>query len=198
MVNFYNWQSFFPLSDPGDKYTFFEAYFKFSVKYQSKLGDFPVKLYLTSEPGIASGIELYGYPKYPAEMGFELKQKKGFFNIRSNGQSKLEVEFIQAEGMSAKLTSFFANSMARSYLKKYTGNFLYNKDDGKEKLVCGPTHISTIQYNLAKIEKIYLREPLEWNILTENEIRKPKYSFILSNITADLDPPEILFPQEKN
>jgi len=40
--------------------------------------DYPIKLYLTSEPGIASGIELYGYPKYPAEMNFDLKEKKGF------------------------------------------------------------------------------------------------------------------------
>ena len=80
MVNFHDWQKFYPLSDPGFKHSFFESYYKFSVKYQSSLGDYPIKLYLTSQVGIASGIELYGYPKYPAEMRRSLVPPSTFDN----------------------------------------------------------------------------------------------------------------------
>ena len=88
MVNFHDWQEFYPLSDPGFRHSFFESYYKFSVKYQSRLGDYPIKLYLTSELGIASGIELYGYPKYPAEMRFELGNRGGRFMIASEWKKR--------------------------------------------------------------------------------------------------------------
>ena len=82
--------------------------------------------------------------------------------------------------------------MAESYLKRYTGNYLFKDYDGVKEMVRGTTHIKSIRYDLAKINKIYLREPLEWNILTEAEISKPKYGFIHTDITADLDPPELI------
>jgi hypothetical protein len=192
MVNFYDWRHFYPLSNPDDRYSFCEAYYKFSVTHQSKLGDYPVKLYLTSEAGIASGIELYGYPKYYAEMKFDMKDREGHFVISRNGRSELEIDLVKAGGITAKISTFFANAMARSYLKRYTGNFLFKKENGSEKMISGTTHIRSIRYDQAEINKIFLREPLEWNILTQAEILKPKYAFILTDVTADLDPPETI------
>ena len=192
MVNFHDWQEFYPLSDPGFRHSFFESYYKFSVKYQSRLGDYPIKLYLTSELGIASGIELYGYPKYPAEMRFELGNREGRFMIASEGKNELEIELEKSSGLLAKVVTTFANATARSYLAKYTGNFLYQKEGNRAKLTCGPTHVKKIRYTLAKAAKVYLREPLEWEILTESEMFRPKYSFFLTDIVADLDPPETI------
>ena len=87
MVSYYDWKSFFPLSNPDEKHSFYECYYKFSVTHRSALGDFPIKLYLTSDAGIASGIELYGYPKYRAEMKFELEENNGSCSIERNGRS---------------------------------------------------------------------------------------------------------------
>jgi len=193
MVNFYDWKHFYPLSNPDDKYSFREAYYKFSVTHQSKLGDYPVKLYLNSEVGVASGIELYGYPKYHAQMKFDLKGRKGSFAIERNGRSELEIELLKAGGIVAKISTLFANAMAKSYLKGYNGNFLFKKENGTEKMISGKTRIRSIRYDRAAITKIYLREPLEWNVLTESEILKPKYAFILTDVTADLDPPETIY-----
>jgi hypothetical protein len=196
MVHFHDWQNFYPLSDPGFKHSFFESYYKFSVKYQSRLGDYPLKLYLTSDLGIASGIELYGYPKYPAEMRFELKNQRGRFMIARDGVKELEVELEKGTGLLAKIATIFANATAGSYLTRYTGNFLYQKEGNRARLTRGPTQITKIRYHLAKATEVYLREPLEWEILTELEMLRPKYSFILTDIVADLAPPETIFISE--
>jgi len=197
MVNFYNWGEFYPHADPSNKYQFLEAYYKFSVDYSGKLGDYPIKLYLNSDMGIASGIELYGYPKYKAEMSYNLDDdgtnvSSGSFLIKRDDKIELEIVLKRATGPIAKIMTMFANITAKSYLKQYVGNYLSPSVEDCKEFTFGQTRITKIRYDLAEVSRIYLREPVEWNILTEDEAAKPKYAFILTDTEADLDPPEVV------
>ncbi len=188
MINYYNWEKFYPVDDPDSLHSFNELYYKFSVKHGSQLGDYPIKLYLDSDMGIASGIELYGYPKYHAQMTFTLAGKRGSFLVQRNGITELKIEIRESKGFIAGVMSFFANMTANSYINRYSGNFLY--DRVQDRLVKGTTEIRNVNYKLAKIKRIYLREPLEWEILTEEEMLNPKYVFILEDTEAVLEQPE--------
>lgn len=187
MVNFYDWREFRPVDDPKYQHSFLECYYKLSVKYRSELGDYPVKLYLNSDVGIASGIELYGYPKYRAEMGIELDEERGRFHIARGHVSELSLEIERSTGLLAAFSTSLANLVAASYIKKYTGNYLY--DDEKRRLKKGPTRIASIRYEVARLKQTNLREPVEWGILTQAETREPKYCFILEDIEAILEKP---------
>jgi len=189
IVNLNEYKNFHPVDDPKAVHTFFEAYYKFSVKFDAKLGDFPLKLYLNSEVGIASGIKVYGYPKYLAEMSLKTDKNgnvKGLI-VRKDVQ-ELKIELSIKKGLLAKITTLLANITAKSYIKKYTGNYLVNRETSE--VFTGPTELTKITYKAAKLESINLREPLEWNILTTEEINNPKYAFILPELEALLDPPD--------
>ncbi len=192
MVCLYDWQNFHPLADPNDRHTFLESYYKFSVKVGDRLGDFPVKLYLTSPMGIASGIRLYGYPKYGAEMSCHLEEEGGRFSVTREGRSELDVELARITGLRGRVTTFLTNLAAAAYLKRYTGNFLYTRNASGERLIHAPTRIREIRYAPARVTRIHLREPLAWGLLTEREAARPRYAFILPRVVAELEGPQPL------
>jgi len=192
-TNIYDWLEFYSLKEPETKCRYYESCYKFSIKYSSEIGDYPIKLYLDHDVPILSGIELYGLQKFRAAISAEQEGTEKHFLIERNGQTELETRLNKAKGIAAWVTTFFANAGTGSYLKKYVGNILYQEEDGREKVLYTPTRIAHIKYELAKPSKIYLREPLEWGILTEAEMRNPKYSFIITALEAELDPPRTIF-----
>ncbi len=190
MVHFHDWQRFHPVGEPQSPHSFLESYYKFSVKLGDELGDFPVKLYLDSDIGIASGVELYGYPKHRADMTFRLDNGVGEFKIERGGQTELDIALERGRGPTARIMSLFANLAARSYIRHYTGNYLTGPDAPYDGITKGPTRLTKTRYSSARLSRIQLREPLQWGILTEEEMHRPKYTFILSEVEAVLDPPE--------
>jgi len=191
-ANVYDWQEFFSLTEPDTKYHYYESCYKFSIRYRSEVGDYPVKLYLNHDIPIAVGIELYGLPKFRAEMQFERERSGSGALIQRGAQTELDVRLEKAKGIAARLTTFIANASTGPYLKNYVGNILYQKEGDDEKILYTPTYISFMRYECAQRVNIYLREPMEWGILTEAEMAKPKYAFLLTRIEAELGPPKTI------
>ena len=188
-VNVYDWQEFYSLTKPDINQPYHESCYKFSIRYQSEVGDYPIKLYLDHDVPILSGIEVYGLPKFRAELRFGPEDSGIRALIKRDGQTELDISLEKATGIAARLTTFFANATTGPYLKKYIGNILYQRQDGREQILYTPTRIPYIRYELARVSEVHLREPQEWGILSEAEASKPKYAFILTGIEAELGPP---------
>ena len=188
-ANVYDWHEFFSLAEPDTKYRYHESCYKFSIRYGSEIGDYPIKLYLDHDVPIAVGIDLYGLQKFPAEMQFNSGAAGTRALIQRGPQTELDVNLEKAKGIAARLTTLIANASTGPYLKKYVGNILYQKEGDGERILYTPTQISYMKYECARPVNVYLREPLEWGILTEAEMAKPKYAFLLTGIEAELGPP---------
>lgn len=189
-VNVYDWREFYSMAVPDQKVSYYESCYKFSIKYGPDIGDYPIKLYLDHDIPIVSGIELYGLPKFRADLKFDWVDSRVRAVIKRGEQVELDIEMEKAKGLVARIITKFANAGTGSYLSKYVGNIIYQKAGDSERMLYTPTHISKIKYELARPSRIFLRELLEWKILTEMEMSKPKYSFLLTSIEAELGEPK--------
>ena len=186
-IDVLKWEKSFSKHAPGSSHPHIEVIYGVWVKFNGRLGQHPMKSYLNDTIGIEWGRYFYATPKYLANISIDKTTAKLHARASRDGEKVLELD-VKPRRFIGNLLSPLLNAYIGRLQKRYVGLYNFRKEDNA--VIRIPVTLKN-KVSLGKVNQAYFKEPIEWGILTEQEVLKPSYVFLWGNIDMDISPPEI-------
>lgn len=185
-VDLINWKQLLIKKENGEEVKvkpFLQLDYRFEVTYNGRKGSYPLRMQMNKDYAVLWARKYGQYPAFKIKVAYSnFSPFIHLFQFRNTELATAVVEATPLQGIGANIQKIFNR---REDILMWQGegwDFIW---DEKLKSVNPVKRKFNVEVSNASLDTILLRDPVEWQILSKQEVSAPEKVLILESITGE-------------